>query len=460
MRRLSAIAVATAFTIGSALIVSSGGVAQAVPSTRSAAAAGTWGKPQRLPGTGAGAEVQSVSCTAVGDCTVGGTGFVDSETKGTWGTAGPVPGTTGLDVQWSVSCAKPGDCGAAGNYSGGAVYVASERGGTWGQAEGVPGLAALDLGGNAAINALSCGALGYCVAGGSYVDGSNHTQAFVVTEKGGVWGTARQLPGLAALNKGGFASVSALSCVSAGNCTGGGVYTDGSDAQQGFVVSQTGYKWHAAANLPGLTALNKGAYAQVSAVSCTSPVNCGAGGIYTDGGYNDTAFVVSRKNGNWQKSLRLGGINGLSAGPSVGINQISCSTAGNCGAGGFYTDAAGRQQAFVASESKGRWAAGEAVPGTVTRNTGISALTASVSCRSKGNCTAGGVYTLVSGHSVVFVVSEVNGIWGTAKEISGVGSYESLYSLSCVAPADCVAGLGPQPSFAGDAYVLAETPDS
>jgi hypothetical protein len=340
------------------------------------------------------------------------------------------------------------------------VYVASERGGTWGQAEKVPGLAALDPAGNATINALSCGAIGSCGAGGSYLDSSSHTQAFVVTEKSGVWATAQQLPGLAALNKGGYASVSAMSCVSAGNCTAGGLYTDATGGQQGFVVSQVGYAWHAAANLPGLPTLNKGAYAQVSAVSCTSPGNCGAGGIYTDGHYNNTAFVVSRKDETWESSLRLGGVNGLSPGPSVGIDQISCSTAGNCGAGGFYTDADGRQQAFVVGEINGKWAAGEAVPGTVARNTGVSALTASVSCRSKGNCTAGGLYTLVSGRSVVFVVSEVNGVWGTAKEIGGVGNYETLYSVSCAAPDNCIAGLGPMSGFTGDSYVLAETPAS
>lgn len=455
--RFPAIDMTTAtLAIGLAL-VGSIGLAPAVASTRSAEAAGTWGKAERLPGTGSRTAVLSVSCGAVGDCGAGGTGFVDSETNGKWGTARPVPGTSGLDVQWSVSCPSSGDCGAAGNYSG-VVYVASEKHGRWGPAEKVPDLAALDGDGNAAINALSCGAVGSCVAGGSYVDGSDHTQAFVVIQKKGVWGKAQKLPGLAALNKGGYASLSAMSCVSAGNCTGGGLYTDGSGAQQAFVVSQASYRWHAATNLPGLPALNRGAYAQVSAVSCTSTSNCAAGGIYTDGGYDNTAFVVSRKGGVWGKSLRLGGVNGLSPGPSVGIDQISCSSAGNCGAGGFYTDAAGGQEAFVAGEINGKWAAGEAVPGTVKPNTGLSALVASVSCRSKGNCTAGGLFTLVSGHSVVFVVGEVNGVWGAAKDITGVGQYETLYSVSCTASASCVAGLGARPDSPGDSYVLAEKP--
>jgi hypothetical protein len=460
---------ATVFVISVAFVASNGGIAVAVrppapapaPAPAAApasAAAGKWGKVQRLPGTGADSAVLSLSCSKVGDCTAGGTGFVDTQTRGKWGKARPVPGTSGLDVQWSVSCVSPGNCGSIGNTPDG-VYVASQRNGAWGPGEKVPGLGALDPEDSAVLNALSCGAAGFCVAGGSYADGSGHAQAFVVMRKAGVWGKAQRLPGLAALNQGRYASLSAMSCPSAGDCTGGGLYTDRSGAQQAFVVSLAGYRWLPAANLPGLPALNKGAYAQLSAVSCSSAASCGAGGIYTDGGYNDTAFVVSRTKGSWRTSLRLRGINGLSPGPSVGIDQLSCSSAGNCGAGGFYTDAEGRQQAFVAGEAGGKWAAGEAVPGTVAPNTGLSALTASVSCRSQGNCTAGGLYTVVSGHSVVFVVSEVGGVWKAARNIGGVGSYETLYSVSCAAPASCVAGLGARAGSAGNSYVLTETPD-
>ena len=442
--------------IASALVASSGAMVPAVAGTRPAGvtATGVWGKAERLPGTRPRSAVLSVSCAVVKDCTAGGTGFVDSETKGTWGKAGPVPGTSGLGVQWSVSCAAPGDCGAAGNDSG-VVYVASQRNGRWAQAVKVTG-----LGGDVTVSALSCGAIGSCVAGGSYRDGGHHTQAFIVAESAGAWKKAQPVPGLVTLNKGGFAALTAVSCVSAGNCTGGGLYTSGTGAQQAFVLAQAGGKWHAAASLPGLPALNKGGYAEVSTISCTSSSACGAGGIYTDGGFNNTAFAVSRKNGAWGTSLKLGGINGLSAGPSVGIDQISCSSAGNCGAGGFYTDADDSQQAFVASEINGTWSAGEPVPGTTSLNTGLSALVASVSCRSKGNCTAGGLYTLASGPSVVFVVGEVHGTWGTAKTVSGVGDYDSLYSVSCAAPASCVAGLGARPGSPGDSYVVTERPAS
>jgi hypothetical protein len=53
---------------------------------------------------------------------------------------------------------------------------------TWGKAEEVPGTATLNKGENAVTNSVSCPSAGNCTAGGSYTDGSFHTQAFVVNE--------------------------------------------------------------------------------------------------------------------------------------------------------------------------------------------------------------------------------------------------------------------------------------
>jgi hypothetical protein len=46
-------------------------------------------------------------------------------------------------------------------------------------------------------------------------------------------------PGSDTLNKDGWARITSVSCRSAGKCAAGGLYTDRSGHQQGFVVSQT-----------------------------------------------------------------------------------------------------------------------------------------------------------------------------------------------------------------------------
>jgi hypothetical protein len=96
----------------------------------------------------------------------------------------------------------------------------------------------LNAGGSAFVDSVSCASAGNCAAGGSYLDGSHHLQAFVASAQNGTWGKAIEVPGLGALNKGVAASVSSVSCRSAGNCAAGGLYTDSSGHIQAFVVGQ------------------------------------------------------------------------------------------------------------------------------------------------------------------------------------------------------------------------------
>jgi hypothetical protein len=94
--------------------------------------------------------------------------------------------------------------------------------GQWGAAIKVPGLANHNKDNDAEALALSCPAAGYCTATGSYGDGADHPQVFVVTELDGKWDNALEVPGLGALNKGGAAFVFAIACALAGNCSVGG----------------------------------------------------------------------------------------------------------------------------------------------------------------------------------------------------------------------------------------------
>jgi hypothetical protein len=114
------------------------------------------------------------------------------------------------------------------------VFVVGETGGTWGTAQEVPGTAALNTGGVAVLSSVSCASAGNCAAGGSY-SSSGNTQAFVVNETGGSWGTAQEVPGAAALNTGGNAYLSSVSCAPAGYCAAGGYYTDAHGHAQAFV---------------------------------------------------------------------------------------------------------------------------------------------------------------------------------------------------------------------------------
>jgi hypothetical protein len=62
---------------------------------------------------------------------------------------------------------------------------------------------------------------------------------FVGNEVNGRWGQAIEVPGSAALNKGGIATLSSISCRSAVACTAGGSYFDRKGLPQAMVVSET-----------------------------------------------------------------------------------------------------------------------------------------------------------------------------------------------------------------------------
>ena len=78
--------------------------------------------------------------------------------------------------------------------------------------------------------------------------------------------------------------------------------------------------------------------------------------------------------------------------PSASTTSVSCASPGNCSAGGTYEDSSGSAQAFVVSKVNGTWGTAEEVPGTAALNQGGDAFIASVSCARAGNCSAGGTY--------------------------------------------------------------------
>jgi hypothetical protein len=390
---------------------------------------------------------------------------------GSWGRAITVPGLDALNKGryagvLSVSCPTPGNCAAVGDYRDGSRhqqgFVVSERYGRWHQAVEAPGLGALNKNGNAEVSSVSCASPGYCAAGGYYGNhGSNpydvtSGRGFVVSERNGRWHRAVEVPGLRALNKGGNAEVSSVSCASRGYCAAVGFYTDGGGQQQGFVAVERSGVWGHAVEVPGLGALNAGGNAEVSSVSCASPGNCAAGGKYTsDAAGSAQTFVVSEKNGSWGIAEQVAGNLNIGKSSYARVNSVSCGSAGNCAAGGQYFDDSGNVQAFVVSEVHGIWATAREVAGKLNSN-GLASVT-SVSCASAGNCSAGGTYDY-GGYNAAFVVSEKNGVWGTAIDVPGLSRVARdafLTSVSCASAGNCAAG-GEYDGFGTGAWVVRE----
>ena len=384
---------------------------------------GRWGTAIEVPGlavlsTG-DAEVNSVSCGPAGNCAAGGyytarhreLGFVAVERNGRWSRAIEVTGPAarskggGTEVQ-SVSCNGPaGDCVAGGYYpvadGHSQGFLAVERNGRWNRAIKVPGLGALNKGTSASVVSVSCASAGSCAAGGAYRDGHGHARGFVVSERRGRWGTAIEVPGLAALSEGGNAFVASVSCAPAGYCAAGGPYAD-----QGFVAVERHGVWGTAIEVPGLGTLNTGLDAEVNSVSCASAGNCAAGGDYLSASANGfQGFVALERDGVWGTAIEVPGLAALNRADAPVIS-VSCAPAGTCASGGFYTDADGRSHAFLALARDGAWGRAVQVPGLAALNKGRNAQVSSVSCASAGGCAAGGSYTDRHHHFQAFVVNQ------------------------------------------------------
>ena len=385
------------------------------------------------------------NCGAAGDVSDAEDGilspFVVSQVNGTWGAAIDVPGLAALDVDNfslinSLSCASAGNCSAGGYYTPSdngfsltrQAFVVSEVNGTWGTAIEVPGTAALNAGNFAQVLSVSCASPGNCSAGGQYAD-THAPAAFVVSEVNGTWGTAIKVPGT---TKGvGPASVDSVSCGSAGNCVAGGADGNG----KAFVVSEVNGHWGKFLTLPGTLDMLT---TEANSVSCPSAGNCSIAGFYTDKSEHEHVFVASEANGHWGAASELAGP--TFPGGATGSISLSCGSAGNCGGGGYDAGlAVGTQtRAFLFSKSSGRWVAATPIPGLAPFHATGSGIT-SVSCGSAGNCSAGGFYDDKFDAPNPLVVDQVNGRWGTAKAF-GLTPYAQVNSVSCGSAGKCSAG--------------------
>jgi hypothetical protein len=237
------------------------------------------------------------------------------------------------------------------------MFAVSLRHGHWGTAVAVPGLGTLDKGAaGAEVTSLSCGSAGNCAAGGDYADRRNIGQGFVAVERDGRWGQAIEVPGLGALNMGGNAQnqmgaeVTQVSCGSAGSCAAGGGYWDRRGQDEGFVVGLRNGRWGTAIEVPGLAALKTGG-SEVTSVSCGSAGNCAAGGYYTDHRHHEQGFVAVERDGVWGTAIEVPGLGALNAGGLARVTSVSCPPGGACTAGGDYTDRHHHSQGFVVSHT-------------------------------------------------------------------------------------------------------------
>lgn len=417
-----------------------------------------------------------VSCASTGNCTAvgyygdaggGGRGVVLTEAHGRWarGTNPRLPanaasGANQDEVIYAISCPSAGACTAVGTYTDTSEHrqglLLTESHGRW--ARGIearlpvnPGPSTFAFGHNVrSVVVVSCASAGNCSAFGFYVARGNHLQGVLLTERDGRWarGVEARLPAHAAANpfatgpldvlNPGLSADSlvpagpfAASCGSPGNCAVVGTYTDTSRHQQGLLLTQRRGRWEAGvqARVPAGAAADPfssddlSGYLGLVSVSCAAAGSCTAVGTYRDGLDNEPhGLLLTETNGSWSRRTDPP----IQPGAVGGLDSVSCPSAGECTAGGYYSGLGYESgQAVLLSETDGAWGA-QTIP-TMPANAGTKpydgvaplAVTPSVSfvsCPSSGDCTAIGDYTDRRGRDQGLLLSETNGVWSTGVE--------------------------------------------
>jgi hypothetical protein len=394
---------------------------------------GVWGLAQTVPGftnrdASENTEVYVISCPSAGNCSAGGSYavsredtliFVMNEKDGTWGRAIEVPGSGVISsaggFMTAMSCPSAGNCSAGGilpatgstTTVGGRLpvsgaFVVNETNGVWGLARELTGPPGFTNDSAAGVDALSCGSIGDCSAGGTYgkSTATHGPLSFVVNEKDGNWGRAIALPGLSKLNFG-ESELRSLSCGASGNCSVVGQYQLKSGVTLAYIDSETQGVWGNAFNVPGLIKLNGHHLSALTTVSCGAKGSCSAGGSYGNGSHQ-TAFIVNEKNGVWGAPVLVPGLKTLNRGSNSYVQTISCASKGNCAAIGAYSDTAGNAEAFLVNEVSGKWGRAVGVAGLKKLKSNSSGLL-SISCGSPISCSAVGGFSARNNNGALVV---------------------------------------------------------
>ena len=241
-------------------------------------------------------------CVAIGSAENGSANspIVVTRSGGTWGVAEAIPGISGLSsaggVGLEISCSAGPVCvavGIANSPSASVIFVTSLASGVWSDASQLPSFAALTTSQFPGVNALSCWTPGNCLLSGSYDDAAI-SKAWTAELVSGVWQFAVPAPGMNALSTNAF-GLTGQSCASDGSCALVGYYDNGTN-YQGFVFNRNADETFTDAQpIPGLAALNVGGYGDPQDVSCVVG-GCSATGWYRPSANGTAAFVVDMAN--------------------------------------------------------------------------------------------------------------------------------------------------------------------
>ena len=418
--RLARVAVLAAVLIGVACALPAGGALATTPATPD------WGTIVQLPGLSGLAGVSAAPptvgevCVNADRCMASGSYgtsslrfFVDEKVAGVWGTASDVPGLAafvGHDgvAGGQIACFTVHLCLTVATDDHGMVVVEDDLG-TWSRPLRLRSAIALaPQGGAPALPA--CSSPGNCVVGGAYARGGR-PHAWMASQRGGSWGVATEVPGVARLEgPHGGSFLTKLACPTNGNCVGIGAYETNVTLNHAlpFLVVESRGRWAAARSLPRVNQLAGGHVAMLQQVACPATADCTVAGYLLTSPLRFQYFADTERSGRWLAPVELG--RPSTTGDDTPVVDLQCPTAERCTMAA-QRDTTGGSEVFAVMLLGG-------VPGGVTSL--ADALQGSLpgpdalSCPSAAVCGLAIAYAAPSGGTQVATATEENQRWSPA----------------------------------------------
>jgi hypothetical protein len=345
----------------------------------------------------------------------------------------------------SVACPVSGTCVAVGSYTDGVGMqhglIETLSGGAWTAATAPEpagaGVATLQY---ALLNAVTCPATGVCTAVGYYREANTHSQGLIETLSGSAWtatGTAAPPGGGPAQNQ--FPEFNAVSCAAVGACIAVGYYRDATSDPHGLIETQAGGAW-APATAPEPSNAGSGVdqSAALHGVSCPASGACIATGTYADGTGHTRGLLETQSGGTWTAAgAPQPSDAGTGAKQTLQVVTVSCASVGECTAIGFFRDGAGGGHGLIEQLAGTTWTALDPpMPTGAESGPQQTADLAGVSCPRAGSCVAVGTYLGSDGH-IHGVIDTQSGLSWTGAETPSLSTgaattrTDSLESVAC-----------------------------
>jgi hypothetical protein len=245
-----------------------------------------------------------------------------------------------------------------------------------------------------------------------------------------------------AVASGGLFSVA---CTAAGTCTAGGNYQAAGRQIEPMVATQSHGRWSRGIPL----ALPAGAagqpYAQVNGIACRSSGNCVAVGDYEYGKTRDLqAFIATESHGRWARAFTPRLPANASSPASAQLDAVACARDGSCAAVGSYQDSSDNAQTMVlAKPATGPWRQATEIASPPNAAANPDAFMTGIACSGPGTCVAVGNYSVSPTQFEAMGAVELRGAWHRATEIAVprgaiASTFTAITSISCVAAGPCL----------------------